>query len=106
MTETTSKAALLDLLERALWDDMVAEIGVERMLQPGATGDWSFKDVVAHLNGWRIKTLARLDAARNRTTPAAPPWPADLKEENDEDVDKINDWIYQANRARPLGDVL
>jgi hypothetical protein len=61
MTETTSKAALLKQIERerALWDDMVAEIGEERMLQGGATGDWSFKDVVAHLNGWRVKTLTR-----------------------------------------------
>lgn len=68
-----SKAALLELIERGLWDDMVAEIGENRMLQPGATGDWNFKDVVAHLNGWRIGTLARLAAARDHSDPAAPP---------------------------------
>ena len=108
MTETTSKAALLKQIERerALWDDMVAEIGEERMLQPGAAGDWSFKDVVAHLNGWRVRTLARLDAARNHTAPAAPPWPANLDDDNDDDIDKINDWIYKANRDQPLGEVL
>ena len=105
MTESRSKAALLELIERerGLWDDMVAEIGENRMLQPGATGDWNFKDVVAHLNGWRIGTLARLAAARDHSDPAAPPWPADLDEG---DVDTINDWIYRANRDRPLGAVL
>jgi hypothetical protein len=108
MTEPGSKAALLELIERerGLWDDLVAEIGEDRMLQPGATGEWSFKDVVAHLNGWRIGTLARLAAARDHSDPAAPPWPADLDEDDEGDVDKINDWIYRANRERPLGEVL
>src|SRR5205809_1661617 len=104
MTEPRSKAALLELIERerGLWDDLVAEIGEDRMLQPGATGDWSFKDVVAHLHGWRIVTLARLAAARDHSEPAASPWPADLDENDEGDVDKINDWIYHANRDRPL----
>jgi hypothetical protein len=108
MTEPMSKAALLELIERerGLWDDLVAEIGENRMLQPGATDDWSFKDVVAHLNGWRIRTLSRLAAARNHTDPAAPPWPAGLDEDEEGEPNKINDWIYQANRERPLGEVL
>jgi hypothetical protein len=58
MTEPRSKAALLELIERerGLWDDMVAEIGEDRIFLPGATGEWNFKEVVAHLNGWRINT--------------------------------------------------
>ncbi|MEO7908994.1 MAG: ClbS/DfsB family four-helix bundle protein [Roseiflexaceae bacterium] len=106
MTETQSKSALLEQIDReqAMWEQLLAEIGEERMLEPGATDDWTFKDVVAHLNGWRIKTLARLDAAQHGHAPAAPPWPAEL-DEND-DVDQINEWIYQANRDRSLQDVL
>ena len=108
MTEPRSKAALLELIERerGLWDELLAEIGEERMLQPGATGEWSFKDVVAHLNGWRVKTLARLVAAHDHSDPAAPPWLANLDEDDEGDVDRINDWIYWANRERPLGAVL
>lgn len=108
MTEPLSKAALLELIERerGLWDAMVAEVGEGRMLQPGASGDWSFKDVVAHLNGWRIVTLARLAAARDHGDPAAPPWPAGLDGESEADLEAINDWIYHANRDRPLGEVL
>jgi hypothetical protein len=48
--------------------------------------------------------LARLDAAVHGGTPAAPPWPAQLDE--DDDVDLVNDWIYKANRDRPLQEVL
>ncbi len=108
MTSPISKDALLERIERerGLWEDLVAEIGEDRMLQPGATGDWSFKDVVAHLNGWRIVTLARLDAACRNGSPAAPPWPASLDADNEDDLDKINDWIYQASRERPLDAVL
>jgi hypothetical protein len=105
MTELRSTAALLELIERRLWDDLVAEIGEQRMLQPGATGEWNFKDVVAHLNGWRVKMLARLAAARDHSNPAVPPWPADLDEDDEGDVDTINDRIYRANRERPLGEV-
>jgi hypothetical protein len=41
MVEPTSKAALPELIgrDRGLWDDLLAELGEERMLQPGATGD-------------------------------------------------------------------
>lgn len=108
MNSATSKDGLLERIERerALWDDLVVEIGEDRMLLPGAAADWSFKDVVAHLNGWRIVTLARLDAARNHSNPAAPPWPTHFDHNSEEDLDKINDWIYQAYRDRLLGEVL
>ena len=82
MTEPRSKAALLELIEskRGRWDDMVAEIGEDRMLQPGATGDWNFKDVVAHLNGWRDsearaprqELAGRIEAAAAENGPPRP----------------------------------
>lgn len=106
MTETPGKDALLAQIERerALWEQLVAAVGEEQMLTPGATGPWTFKDVVAHLHGWRANTLVRLEAARQGQVPGAPPWPAHLDEEAD--VDLVNDWLYQANRDRPLRDVL
>jgi hypothetical protein len=103
------KRALLERIrnERAIWEDLLAEVGEERMTQPGATGDWSFKDVVGHLNDWRILTLTKLDAARRGDLqPADPPWPAHLDEDNEEELEQINRWIYDHNRNRPLADVL
>src|SRR4051812_18851512 len=86
MNAATSKDGLRERIERerALWDDLVAAIGEDRMLLLGTTADWSFKDVVAHLNGWRIVTLARLDAARNQSNPAPPPWPAHFDHNSEE----------------------
>ncbi len=108
MTATTSKAAWLERIEqeRQSWEQLLAEVGEERMQEPGVAGDWSFKDVVAHLNGWRILTLARLEAAQHGRDPVPPPWPAHLDEDDDGDLDAINDWIYQTNRERSLQDVL
>jgi len=34
---------------RAEWEALLAEVGEARMLQPGAAGEWSVKDVIAHV---------------------------------------------------------
>jgi len=51
MEEPITKAGLLHELRaaRAEWDDLMAEVGAARMTEPGAAGDWSVKDVMAHL---------------------------------------------------------
>lgn len=102
-TWPTSKAQLLDSLkaEQAGWEALLRDIGEEHMTQPDVAGGWSIKDIVAHLTGWRRRTVGRFQAAL-RHEPAPPPeWPAHLH-----DDDEINAWIYAANRDRPLADVL
>lgn len=108
MSVTISKAALLDQIERErlVWEQLLRAVGEGRMEQPGATGEWTFKDVVAHLNGWRTRTVARLDAARAGAEPAPPPWPADLDEDTEAGLTQINAWIERAGRERSLEAVL
>jgi hypothetical protein len=108
MGATMGKAALLDQIERErlVWEQLLAAVGEERMEQPGATGAWSFKDVVAHLNGWRVRTLARLAAAGAGAEPPPPPWPADLDEDSEDGLEQINAWIERAGRERSLQEVL
>jgi hypothetical protein len=102
------KQALLDKIQREaeLWEAFLDEVGEGRMELPGATGDWTFKDVVAHLSGWRSRTIERLEAGREGKTPTFSNWPAGLEEENEDDLERINQWIYEQNRNRPLSDVL
>jgi hypothetical protein len=103
MNTSMSKAQLLNDLnaEQAGWEALLDEIGEEHMTQPGVAGDWSIADIVAHLTGWRTRTVGRLQAAL-RHEPAPPPkWPPDLQTD-----DEINAWIYAANHDRPLDDVL
>jgi hypothetical protein len=105
MTKAQMVAAIA--AEHTAWQALLAAIGTERMEVPGAAEpDWTVKDVVAHLAAWRGLTCARLDAGRRHTEPAAPPWPADLEEDDAAGVDRINAWIYQTNRDRPLAAVL
>src|SRR5262245_5735176 len=46
------------------WEALLNQIGEARMDQPGAVADWSIKDIIAHLTGWRRRTVARLQAAQ------------------------------------------
>lgn len=49
----TKAHILLELRSaRAEWDALMTEVGEERMLQPGATGEWSVRDVIAHLTSF------------------------------------------------------
>jgi hypothetical protein len=103
MDSTASKAQLLDDLmnERAQFEALLDEIGQANMTQSGVAGDWSMKDIVAHLTGWRRRTVAHFQAALRHESTFSPPWPEHLVED-----DEINAWIYDANKDRPLSDVL
>lgn len=88
-------------LEALLSD--AGEAGLER---PGAAGDWTLRDVIAHLNGWRERTLLRLEAAAAGRDPAPPPWPSDLDGDSEDDVDTINLWFYERSRDRSADEVV
>ncbi len=106
MGTSLSKTQLLTELrnEQAAWEALLDEIGEAHMTQPEVAGGWSIKDIVAHITGWRRRTVQRFRAALDPTVDMTPLWPAGLNA--DDDVDKINDWIYKTNRDRPLADVL
>lgn len=105
-TEPVSKTQLLAEMqsEQAAWLALLDAIGEENMTQSEVAGGWSIKDIVAHITGWRRRTVLRFRAALDPTVDNTPYWPAELDE--DDEVDEINAWIYRANRDRPLADVL
>src|SRR5207302_9597076 len=90
--------------EQAAWLALLDEIGEENMTQPEVAGGWSIKDIVAHITGWRRRTVLRFRAALDPTVDMTPDYPAELDEEDE--VDLINAWIYHANRDSPLADFL
>src|SRR5687768_9589827 len=97
------KSELLNWLQEKYqkWEAFLDQIGSTRMDQPGVNGDWSMKDVVAHLTDWNRWLVARLQAAGRGEPEPAPPWPAHLQTD-----DEINAWIYEANRGRSVREVL
>jgi hypothetical protein len=103
MPDRDPRADLIDRIEtdRVLWRELTEEVHRDRMNEPGPMGEWTFKDLAAHLLGWRERTLDRLEAAaQGRDEPPAR-WPTDL-----DDDDPINDWIQAHNRDRSVEAVL
>src|SRR5438045_9603437 len=103
MGTSLSKTQLLTELrhEQVAWEALLDEIGEAHMTQPEVAGGWSIKDIVAHLTGWRRRSVRRFQALLHHVPDLSPPWPPELRED-----DEINAWTYQANRDRPLADVL
>jgi len=100
MSVPDNKPQLLDQLqqERAVWEELLAEIGTGRMETPGVTGDWTMKDTIAHMTTWWRREVALLAAIqRGERPPDHPP---------QSQVPLINEWIHRTNRDRPLADVL
>jgi hypothetical protein len=98
-----NKSELIDWLqnEYRLWEELLEQIGPIRMDQPGVNGEWSMKDIVAHLTGWNLWLITRLQSAHRGESEPPPPWPEHLQSE-----DEINAWIFASNRERSVGDVL
>src|SRR5882724_11106146 len=89
--------------EQRKWELLLAAIGESRMDQPGVnrTGNWTMRDMIAHLTAWQRWLVARFQAAVTGQSEPLPQWPANLTDQND-----INTWIYHSNRNRALRDVL
>ncbi|HET9999927.1 MAG TPA: ClbS/DfsB family four-helix bundle protein [Ktedonobacteraceae bacterium] len=103
MGTSLSKTQLLTELrnEQTAWEALLDEIGEAHMTQPEVAGGWSIKDIVAHLTGWRRRSVRRFQALLHHEPDFSPPWPPELQ-----DDDEINAWIYESNRDRPLADIL
>src|SRR5215469_2825481 len=80
---------------RAEWEALLAQVDEERMLQPGAAGKWSVKDVIAHVT-WGEREIAPI--MRTRVLAGSGLW--NLSD------DERNEIVYQQNRGRPLQDIL
>jgi len=87
--------------DRQFWRELAAEVGRGRYAEPGPMGDWTFGDMAGHLVGWRNRTIARLEAAARGESEPAPPWPAEL-----DDDDTINDWIHDQHAGRSPGQLV
>ena len=97
------KSELLNWLQEEYqqWEAFLDQIDPAHMDQPGVSGHWSIRDIVAHLTGWRRRTVARLQAAQRSEPEPPPPWPAHLQTD-----DEINAWIYESGHGCSVRQVL
>ncbi len=80
----------------------MTELSDELMTQPGVIGEWSLKDIVAHIVLHEQRMLAWM-AERLRGEMPLAPQPYAMP---DEELDQLNEQIFQENRHRALPDIL
>jgi hypothetical protein len=102
MAEQMDKAKLLDEMRTkyAALEDILAPLDETQMTTEGVNGDWSIKDVLAHITAWQHRLLVWLHAATQNEEPAI----SGL--DSDEAMDRLNEQFYKENKSRPLDDVL
>ena len=98
MGHNMDKTELLEALEDerleavSLLDDLPDEV----MLEPGVVGEWSIKDILAHLTAWEGQTVTLLFQARQGNRQ-----PTTVHFGN-EQVDTLNQRWYEQSKDRPL----
>lgn len=83
------------------WEELLAGLSESQVAAPLLPSEWTTRDVVAHLRAWQQRSIARLEAALQDREPVFPQWNPQVEPDSDGDTDRVNDWIYQANRERP-----
>ena len=93
-----SKESLLADVRRARAEFLAAIAGLseKEMVQPGAAGIWSVKDILAHLVSWEAELVTALSRPLSQRYAHAP----DIV--RIDDIDEWNDEQYHMNARRPL----
>jgi hypothetical protein len=83
--------------ERTQWNALLAQIGLDRMEIPGVEGEWSVKELVAHLT-WYEQSV--VEGARQVLSTGK------FTRRRQVGLDEQNAKIAAGSHARPVGDVL
>jgi hypothetical protein len=81
---------------RAVWESLIAEVGEARMTEPGVAGEWSVKDIIAHI-AWYEWWSAEFIRTRD--------WPKLPSHLDFEDTDARNAAYYLEMRDVPLEEI-
>jgi uncharacterized protein (TIGR03083 family) len=103
MSRSFTKAQLMEdaRRERAALEKLLEKLSPEEMVRPGALGDWSVKDVLAHLIEWEQMVLGWIETGLSGKTPAMP---AEGYKWNQ--LPALNQHIYEKHHDRPLAEIL
>jgi hypothetical protein len=101
MNDHLTTAQLLEVMRtaRSNWETLLAEAGEARLTEPGVEGDWSLKDIMAHITYFETWATNCLMAIRRGE-------PLPQSEYKGLSVDEENALIYERLRALPLAAVL
>lgn len=100
--EHTNTSALLTAIraERARLVRVIEDVPPDRLALPGAVGEWSVKDVLAHLAAWTARAVTLLFQAERGKPPSYG------VKESDGWVDRLNAQDYAGQKDRPIERIL
>lgn len=87
--------------ERRRLEKNLANLTDQELIEPGVIGDWSVKDILAHLVDWEQRFLGWYQAGLRGEVPQIP-----APDMTWRDLDKLNQLIYEENKDRSLSSVL
>lgn len=98
-----NKAQMLERIqtERRRLEKNLASLPEAALVEKGVLGDWSIKDILAHLVDWEQRFLGWYQAGLRGEIPQTPA--PGLTWEN---LDQLNQDIYNRNRNRPLESIM
>ena len=96
-------AALREQFDR--WEELLASLGEEQVIDPHLLYDRSIKDDIAHLRAWQQRSIAWLEAALNNRVPEYPQWLPGLDPDGEGNTDRVNAWIFEAYGELPWSQV-
>jgi hypothetical protein len=101
MNNHLTTAQLLEVMRtaRSNWEALLAEAGEARLTEPGVEGDWSLKDIIAHITYFETWAADNVMAFRRGE-------PRPQSEYKGLEVDEENARIYERMRAKSLPQVL
>ena len=93
MDKTAFINALID--SRAQWDALLSQIDEQSMLAPGVEGDWSIKDIIAHVMWYELEMVPLM---QTRTLTGSELW--NLSQ------DERNEALYRQYHDHPLHEIM
>jgi hypothetical protein len=102
MAEQKDKTRILDEM-RAKYtalEEILTPLDETQMTTAGVNGNWSIKDILAHITSWHHRLLAWLHAAMRNEKPAI------SGPDSDKEMDRLNEQFYEENKSLSLDDVL
>lgn len=103
MTDPTTKNELLTAMQSGYdnFEALLAPLSVTQLTTPGVNGEWSIKDILAHIATWQKRMAMRLEAiARNEDGHLEP----EIK--NEEQMHAFNAATFDRYRSDSLDEVL
>jgi hypothetical protein len=102
MPRPTSKVQLLEYARENFekLQKEIADLTQEQKIDPGVVGDWSVKDVLAHLLEWQRMSRSWYAAGKRGETPVTPSEDYTWRE-----IPALNQHIYETYKDNPLDEI-